>query len=312
MLGKINADNYERCYPSRLKKYFQSNLNYKTYENFVPNAKRAIIGNIPPEIINLFPQAEREGKIKLFQAALAQIIPACKAKKEISEINQIFLDGIKYIMPEGTQSEIKYIAQGGYKKVYKLSLSDKDGKKIMHDKALLVYEINNGVLPRKSHGVYAEPNSWYYLQKNIGCKIDKTQFIKHYMSDMENGYSLTEFVDEDIPKTTKEFEHNKILGLILTDRENNCRIHGKIYDIGGMVKIVNVPHDRLLLKYFKKIANRNTQKEREQVVAQLTEQAKNTKTPHRNKIIKALEYYNSLPPWYWVKTSETVPIRMIW
>ena len=66
MLGKIDVINYERCYPKRLKKYFQSKMNYKTYADFVPYTEHATVGNIPKEIIRLFEQNERGTKIKLF------------------------------------------------------------------------------------------------------------------------------------------------------------------------------------------------------------------------------------------------------
>lgn len=309
---KIDVTNYERCYPSRLKRYYQSNLNYKNYMDFVPYAKRAVIGNIPPEIINLFKPTERADKIKQFQSVLADTTQACRDNKEISEISEVLNSGLKEIMPQGTKSEIEYIGEGGYKKVYRLSLKDKNGEKITHDKALLVYAMNNGVYARKSHGVYAEPNSWFYLQKNIGHPMDNTQFTKHYISDMKNGYSLTEFIDEDIPKTSKDFEHNRILGLILTDRQNNPRKNKKVYDIGGMLRHSDALTDRLTLKYFKKIAVRNSQKEREMVLNQLKKKAENPKTPLRDKITAAIDYYNWLPAWYWNRTSETVPIRMIW
>ena len=312
MLEKISAIKYERCYPSRLKSFFQSKINYKTYSDIVPYAKRAVVGNIPSEIISLFSKSEREYKIKAFQSALSQTVQACREKKDVSEINEVFRNGIKDIMPDGTQTEMEYIGQGGYKKVYRMSISDKAGKKVMHDKALLVYDMNYAVFARQSHGVYAEPNSWYYLQKNIGHKMDTTQFTRHYISDMKSGYSITEFIDSDIRNTTHEFQHNRMYGLILTDSANNKRINKKVYDIGGMLKITDSLQDRLELKYFKKIANRNTQKEREQVATQLTEKTKNPKTPHRDKIIRAVEFYRELPESYWKRNSETIPIKLIW
>ena len=38
----------------------------------------------------------------------------------------------------------------------------------------------------------------------------------------------------------------------------------------------------------------------------------NYKTPLREKMSNAIEYYKSLPDWYWTKTSENIPICMIW
>lgn len=309
---EISLQNYERCYPKRLKRFFQSNLNYKSYSYLISDSERAVIGNIPPEIINIFAPETRGEKIKSFQSVLALTANTTRHEKDITKIHEVLAEGLKDIMPAGTRSEIEYIGYGGYKDVYRLGLSDKDGKKIMHDKALLVYKINNASMARKSHGLYAEPNSWYYLQKNIGHSMDKTQFTKHFISDMKNGYTLTEYIDNDIVKTTKEFDHNRMLGLILTDTQHNPRQNKKVYDIGGMLRISDFIEDRTTLKYFKKIANRNTPEEREQVVNQLTEQIKNLKTPLRNNIAEALDYYKGLPPWYFNRTSENVPIRMIW
>lgn len=106
----------------------------------------------------------------------------------------------------------------------------------MHDKAFLVYDINNRLCIEKFHGAYAEPNSWIYLQWNMGHKPENTQFIKHYFSDLKKGYSITEFIDTNISKTTKEFEHNRLLGLILTDSNNNPRKDKKVYDIDGLTQ----------------------------------------------------------------------------
>lgn len=64
MLHKIDPINFERCYPKRLKKIFQSHLNMTTYDKFIPNMERAIVGNIPPELIKLFPKETRGGKYK--------------------------------------------------------------------------------------------------------------------------------------------------------------------------------------------------------------------------------------------------------
>lgn len=68
----IKLDTYERCYPSRLKRIFRSNLNYRTYNDFVPKTKNPIIGNIPPELIRFFPKETRGEKIKAIQEAFGE------------------------------------------------------------------------------------------------------------------------------------------------------------------------------------------------------------------------------------------------
>ena len=74
MLGKISPTDYERCYPTRMKRYFRRNINYlpETYDEIIPNVKNQIVGNIPPEIIKLFGTDKKE-KIKAFQCVLAQL-----------------------------------------------------------------------------------------------------------------------------------------------------------------------------------------------------------------------------------------------
>lgn len=312
MLRKVSFENYERCFPKRLKKFFQSDLNYKDYNYYISEMKTATVGNIPHEIIKLFKPEKCGENAKLFLSAIAETVQIIRKEKDLEKAGEKLSENLKNIMSESIKTELEYIGYGGYKNVYRFGLKDRDGKKIMHDKALLVYNTDNAVYGRKSHGLYAEPNSWYYLQKNIGHSMDKTQFTKHYISDMKSGYSITEFIDDDITKTTSEFDHNRMFGLILTDVQNNPRKNKKIYDIGGLIRYSGTINDRTTLKFFKKIANRNTQKEREQVVNQLTEKVKNPKTPLRNKIQEALDYYNNLPSWYFTRTSENIPIRMIW
>lgn len=52
MLNKVPNVNYEKCYPSRLKRIFRRDINYLTYKKFVPYTKNQIIGNIPIELLN--------------------------------------------------------------------------------------------------------------------------------------------------------------------------------------------------------------------------------------------------------------------
>lgn len=312
MLPKINSQSYEQCYPKRLKKFFQRNLNYISYSAFVSKMDNATVGSIPKEIVKLFDGKEKAEKIKLFQVALGETADAIRDKKCSEKKLEVLSNNFNKILPNDTQIKLEYIGRGGYKNVYKLGLKDRAGNKIMHDKAFLVYDMDNELFTQRFHGAYAEPNSWIYLQWNMGHKPKNTQFIKHYFSDLKNGYSLTEFIDNDIANTTKEFEHNKLLGLILIDCDNNPRINKKVYDIGGLTQYDKFFSDRLNLKYFKKIANRNSKNEREKVVIQLAEQIKNPKIPHRDKMANAITFYKSLPEWYWSRTSEKIPITMIW
>ena len=70
--------------------------------------------------------------------------------------------------------------------------------------------------------------------------------------------------------------------------------------------------DKVSLKYFKKIVNRNTEKEREKVVAQLRKEIENPKTPLRDKIATAIEFYNKLPKWHWLENQERRGNHRVW
>lgn len=309
MLEKVSAINYERCYPSRLKGFFQSSLNYKTYQDFVPYAKSSIVGNLPHEIVELFSPAERKVKLKEFQQVLAETAQACRDER-YADVHEIFQKGIESLIPN-SKAYIDFTGDGGYKDVWRITITDAQYKKIMHDKALLVYRKGNDVYSNVTHGLYAEPNSWIFLQSNMGCAVDNTQFTKHYISDLKNGYSLTEFIDKDIPVTKHNFEHNRLLGLYLSDCRMNHRKNNKVYDIGGLLRDKTFIKDRTTLKFFRKIANRNTEKERQEVASQLSKRAENPRTPLRRNIVEALDFYNSLPQWYWNMHRENVPNRKL-
>ena len=312
MLQKINIENYRQCYPKRLKKFFQKNINYRTYNQFVPYAECSTVGSIPTEIVRLFEGNQKTQKIKVFLSVLGKT--SDKIRKNINQIQykDTLQEELKEIMPANTTINMEYVARGAFKRVYRLSLTDNSGNKLMHDKALLIYDMDSNIHKGKNHGAYAEPNSWIYLQRNMGHKTDNTQFIKHYISDLKNGYSLTEFIDEDITKTSKQFDYKKILGLILTDGRNNPQINKKIYDIGGLQRCDDFLTDNISLKYFKKIANRNSEKEREKVVEQLSRKIETQKTPLRDKIEMAIKFYKRLPKWYWLENKSKRHNREIW
>jgi hypothetical protein len=309
--------NYEKCYPKRLKKIFQSNLNMETYRSFVPNMQRAVVGNIPPEIIKMFPKETRGQNIKDFQNILADTSRYIRASYEKMRFGQNFslLDQITYgpsqQIKEWVEStnvlfnaclrrypdnpfvgKLEYIDHGVSAKVFKLSLMDKAGNKIMHDKALKVYHTTQFACENVAtmHGNYAEANFWTYIKRAIGHNMDKTQFTKHYISDLHNGYSLTEFIDSEIPKTTKKVDFANLFRISYRDSHHNRPYYGKLYDAGGFSKNRNFMDDKIVLRYFKKLFFRSP-KELPAVQAQIEALAENPKTPHRDKIQKALSLF---------------------
>lgn len=318
MLGRIKFENYEKCYPSRLRRLFQSDINYNNYNAFVPQVKHAIVGNLPPEIIRLFPKETRAERIKSFQQALgstAEYLRETYRKMERDRDFKLLDENYRpsqYVVGLAQKADrklnmqlaeisgggqfnarIKYAGHGGFGNVYQLSLIDSEGNKLMHDKALKVFHNlqENNFEYKTSHNNYAEANFWTFLKRALGHSLDNSQFTKHYMSDMKNGYSLTEFIDPKIHQTTSPVNICHLLHLLPPiDSKYNMPIMGKQYDIGGYEKAYNFTADKVVLRYFKKLIHRS-QKELPRVLGKIEALAQNPKTPHRDKIQQALKLF---------------------
>ena len=312
MLNKVPKINYERCYPSRLKKFFRADINYKTYNSFVPNVKNPIIGNIPADIIDLF-KKDKGTNIKYFQNSLSNITKYLRAcyknmKKEniilssfkdladelpIFEMSssEIAAKCLKNVLPQGVHAEIRYVGRGVWGNVFKFSLKNKNGEKIIRDKALKVY--HNPQIPTSRvshmHNNYAEANFWSFLKFVAGHKLDKSQFTRHYISDLKNGYAMTDYIDEQICKTTSRLCLKNLFGIL--SKDPNKPIQGKLYDAGGFVKAPDFIDDKVVRRYFKKLWYRNSEKELNTVILDLENKISNPKTPHREKIKKAIELF---------------------
>ncbi len=315
MLNKVPNVNYEKCYPSRLKRIFRRDINYLTYKKFVPYSKNQTVGNIPIEIIRLF-KDDKCNKIKRFQQGMANIanyLRGCYlgAKKEniisygFSDLDdkdlKIFERQItlfankqfKNVLPKDISVNLKYKGKGAWGNVFKFSMFDNSGNKIMSDKALKVYHKTFGGIPCLSHmhGSCAEANFWTFMKFFAGHDLDKTQFTKHYISDLKNGYALTEFIDSKSVKNIFPLDLSNLFRLKYSDIMNTP-MSGKFYDAGGFVKTFNFIPDKVTFKYFKKLMNRSP-KELIPFMQRLQECVKNPKTPHRDKIQKAIELFKN-------------------
>ena len=316
MLNKVSKINYEKCYPSRLKNIFKANFGYKTYDSFVPQTKWKIVGNLPHEIIELWDRKDRKKSIKLFYRAMSNMAKylracykECKKSNIISydfndlepedlkllekDFSQFFNKLLKGILRENIKASIFYIDRGCWGNVFKLVMYDKNTRtRIMHDKALKVFhnvKCNIKDLSN-SQGVYAEANFWTYLKNIVGHKLDKTQFTRHYISDLEHGYSLTELADKKAPKTTSPLDLDNLFKIFYTDTTNEA-INTKIYDVGGCLKYPNFIKDKVVMKYFKKLMHRNPGKDLNEFLEALNNKLKNPKTPHRSKIQEAIRLF---------------------
>ncbi len=314
MLNKLPKINYEKCYPSRLKRIFRRDINYATYNKFVSNSKNQIVGNIPIEIIRLF-KKDKGSSIRGFQKGLSNIsdyLRGCylEAKKQniisygfsdldsddlMSFEKQISLFAnrqFKNVLPKNISVKLKYTGKGAWGNVFKFSMSDKDGNKIISDKALKIYHKKFVEIPRLSrmHGCFAEANFWTFIKFFAGHNLDKTQFTKHYISDLKSGYALTEFVGFENFREIFPLNLDKVFKF--KNFDTNEPIFGKFYDVGGYVKAYDFISDKVTFKYFKKLMHRSPS-ELKSFLALLHEKIKNPKTPHRNKIQKAIELFEN-------------------
>ena len=316
MLNKVPKINYEKCYPNRLKSFFKSDFGYANYDSFIPNTRCKIVGNLPNEIINLWDNKEKKRNIKLFYRAMSNMTTylracykKCKAENVISydfndldpenlkilekDFTKFFNKLLKDIVPDNIKVDLSYISRGCWGNVFKLVMYDKHTKqRIMHDKAFKVFhsikcpvkELSN------SQGVYAEANFWTYLKNIAGHKLDNTQFTKHYISDLESGYAITELADIRNTKTTAPLDVDHLFKIFYTDTTNEP-IHGKFYDVGGCLKYPGFIKDKVVMKYFKKLMHRNSEKDLNSFLEHLQVKLNNPRTPHRAKIQEALRLF---------------------
>lgn len=316
MLSKVSSYNYEKCYPKRLKKLFETHINLKTYNEFIPHMQRAVVGNIPVEIIKMFPKSTRGENIKAFQETLSKTAFAIR-----NEYNQIrkeqdfcFLDHnykpskyVKKIAQKGEKilnqelkkffgkdfitAKLQYAGNGCFKNVFQLSLFNQDGKRIMHDKALQVFHnlTESHSYYSMIHNTYAEANFWTFLKRIAGHKLDNTQFTKHYISDLHSGYCMTEFIDENISKTTKSLPIFELFNFRAPhDKAFNPKIMGKEYDAGGYQINEEFTANKILIRYSKQLYY-SMGKQYEDVLTKLKKLVQNQKTPYRKEIEKIIE-----------------------
>lgn len=317
MIRQILHTHYPKDYPRRMKNFFYSHLNATSYAKVIPNVKQATVGSIPNEIINLFGN-NIAIKSKTFMNALSNITYYLRAahfnvrgthEYDIKKLGKyvvapfekkashIFTTNIKRLFAQGTNAKIQIAGRGDFATVYQLSLLDKNGKKLIHDKALKVY---HSVLDTEegwhsTNGNYAEANFWTFMKRNAGHSLSKTQFTQHYISDMKSAYALTEFIDEDIQKTQRPLDMLDLFKIRNLDSYENKPINGKLYDVGLYYREPNFIRDKMVIRYLKKLYYR-TPKELKTVYNALTEQANNPKNEHRAKIKQAIETFNKRFP----------------
>lgn len=316
MLGKITslANKYEKCPLSRLKRVFQSDINYQTYDEFVPPVKNQIIGNLPSEMIDYivknFPEQKGE-LIKKFQKGLAltamftranwrkmqregKIIQGLDRLAEnekhtlLTQMRNVLFSNIHEILPKNSAVQFELLGNGAMGHAFKLSIKDASGKRLMPDAAMKIYHDVQNDIAAEMHGNYAEANISTFLKRALGHKMEKSQFAAHYMSDLKSGYTLSEFIHHDGEYTYDFVDYSKKFGVNSLDAVKNF-ISGKIFDMGGFKKQWNFCSDKVTMRYYKKLVNNP------QITDKLLERyqalADNPKTPHQTKIQDAIDLF---------------------
>ena len=140
------------------------------------------------------------------------------------------------------------------------------------------------------HGINAEANSYYRLKTILGHNIMRDGANAIDMFDLENGYSMAKCVNISTPKTKREVPFVK-LGLMAQDLNPGNIVCGRLIDYGAIVSTDFRLLDKTVLKYYKKIVNRESVEEREKVLENYKNILQNPRTPLREKIKNAIDVY---------------------
>lgn len=223
-----------------------------------------------------------------------------KDMKQNIEINVEVENKIKETLYNLTDTEIKEM----YKKfpIYKNGTDEKWTKIITEFKEKYKpltaeelhkqksFECSSRGASLQTNGVNAEANTYAYIAKATGHPLHNTNLNVHYMFDLKNNFNISAYSDNSLPPITKYVNYSKI-GITPFDPYDNYSnmVYGRIIDVGGMAKSNEKLTDKTVCKYYKKIVNRNTEKEQKAVIEYLKQLAENPKTPERRKILAAIE-----------------------
>lgn len=228
--------------------------------------------------------------------------------RECTEINKELDNKIKETLHNLTDTEVRELHKRFplYKKDSPELWADigkkfREANKPLDEKALneLKEKEMTVSIGGSSNGVKAEANTYKYIAQACGHDLKNTNLNKHYMFDIENRFNISAFSDKSLPPVTKRMDYTKI-GIIPIDAYDNYTnmVYGRIIDVGGMSKISEEYTDKTVRKYFKKIMNRNNKDERAKIINNLKELISNPKTPHRDKIEKAVKLAENIETGY--------------
>lgn len=234
--------------------------------------KSTTVGKLPPILFNAIPKDKRDAKIKeilkifeevsdeirVFRPTSDKTINERKNKRPesaVAKIKQIFVD--LNLLDEKEDFDLKFLGEGNYKKAYKIEgvKDSKTGEELCY-KVFHLVDKTPEWHKYKTHGNYAELNTAIYWMKTFGYN---TQRGKFYFGNVNHGYFVDKFIDENVSSPKKEKDAFEV-GLKLTDEfmggVGHNRIHGYSIDPGGPRIVNRVKNSsKIARKIFKQIEN---------------------------------------------------------
>lgn len=142
------------------------------------------------------------------------------------------------------------------------------------------------------HGILAEANSFYYLQKANGKNFKNSNLAQFYIFDTKNKYTISDYIDKQ-NSNIQPFNFAKT-GTIHTDWKDRNIINGVCVDMGGIKLVTPELSDPVIRRIVHKIYSQKNDKIRQQIIKKYENILLQNKVPDRHKIQKALEIYYSL------------------
>ncbi len=202
---------------------------------------QGVAGNLPPSWIQNIPKSERKEKINKLYSDMSRIPDILRkgefsdraAKKASKKLTKALIEAS--IIDKKTKLELKKLGRGsaGYGYLIEgMPTGEKFVIKIYHS-----FDPNN-----RQTGPNIEINRAIYWKKNAGSN---NQRVKFYFGDIDSGYMVTKFVDENT-KPPKKFVNPLLLGIIPRDDGSN-KIAGHHIDYGYLDKYgITVAKDRII------------------------------------------------------------------
>lgn len=158
---------------------------------------------------------------------------------------------VKYgILKENDYFDIKFLEAGEYKKAFKLDgIKDSQGNNELCFKVFHLVDKTPEWHKYKSHGVYSELNQAATWQKQNGLE---TQHTKFYFGDINSGFTLEEFLNENTKKPRKVIKEYD-LGEKSTDVFIGGNGHNRLYyhdiEFGGGRVVNRVKNESKIARY---------------------------------------------------------------